>query len=263
MSYICPNCNNTANGNYCSQCGQKKIIGKESFKDLFKTFGNIFFHYDGKFWKTLKQLLFHPGALTIAYTKGQRERYIMPITFYIYITAAYFIMHSIIPDKNVILLEDDHTTEVAKPGTWEAYFNKKLDMATHNAAEFKKRLYAQQSKIFFFMIPVLALLLKLAFIKNKNYNLADHTIFALHVQSFAFFVKLLDFLPTLKWIPLTAYVIPIVIIVSIYFITALRKVYAISWSKAILTCLWVAICYGFILFTVAMLSMSLIILLWY
>jgi hypothetical protein len=89
---ICPNCSSEASGNFCSQCGQETHLHKETFAGLVAHFFAHYFHYDSKFWMTLKALWFSPGKLTIAYWNKQRMRYIPPISLYIFVSAVFFLV---------------------------------------------------------------------------------------------------------------------------------------------------------------------------
>ena len=58
-------------GRYCHVCGQENVEPKESFWHLLTHFFNDITHFDGKFFITLKDLLFKPGFLSKEYMIGQ------------------------------------------------------------------------------------------------------------------------------------------------------------------------------------------------
>ena len=76
--FRCPNCGYPATGNYCASCGQQNHLHKDTFWGLISHFTAHYFHYDSKFWKTIKALIFSPGTLTLAYQQKKRQRYIPP-----------------------------------------------------------------------------------------------------------------------------------------------------------------------------------------
>jgi len=96
QEYICPNCGSVASGNYCPQCGQETHLHKDTFLGMIAHFVEHYFHYDSKFWKTLKTLLFYPGKLTLEYRAKRRQRYISPISLYIFVTVIFFLISSIV-----------------------------------------------------------------------------------------------------------------------------------------------------------------------
>jgi len=93
-SYFCPNCHNilTTDETYCSKCGQKRIHPEDhSVWHLIIESVADFFHYDSKFFGTLRTLFFRPGYLTNDYLKGKRARYFQPFKLFLFISFLYFV----------------------------------------------------------------------------------------------------------------------------------------------------------------------------
>ncbi|WP_448700205.1 DUF3667 domain-containing protein [Mucilaginibacter sp. AW1-3] len=88
----CLNCGNTFTGHYCNNCGQENLELKEDFGHLMVHAVGDYFHFDEKFFHTLKPLLFQPGKLTVDYMAGKRTQYLHPIRMYIFISLVYFIL---------------------------------------------------------------------------------------------------------------------------------------------------------------------------
>lgn len=89
---ICENCGYTVDIAYCSNCGQKNIETRQSFIHLVTHFAEDFTHYDGAFWKTIKNLLLRPGKLTNEYLAGKRQKYVPPVKLYIFISFVTFLL---------------------------------------------------------------------------------------------------------------------------------------------------------------------------
>lgn len=87
----CLNCSAAIYGRYCHICGQENVETKESFWYLVKHFIEDITHFDGKFFSTLKYLLFRPGFLTTEYLRGKRASYLHPIRMYVFTSAIFFI----------------------------------------------------------------------------------------------------------------------------------------------------------------------------
>jgi len=87
----CLNCGTEVAGRFCQQCGQENVELKESFFQLCIHFIEDLTHFDGKFWKTLKLLLFKPGSLTKYYMEGKRATYLHPIRMYLFVSAVFFL----------------------------------------------------------------------------------------------------------------------------------------------------------------------------
>ncbi len=88
----CLNCGSTVIGKYCSECGQENTEPKESVWNLISHFFNDVTHFDGKFFSTLKLLLFRPGFLSKEYMKGKRASYLNPIRMYLFTSFIFFLV---------------------------------------------------------------------------------------------------------------------------------------------------------------------------
>jgi len=88
----CLNCGSTVIGKYCSECGQENTEPKETIWHLLSHFFNDITHFDGKFFSTLKLLLFRPGFLSKEYMKGRRASYLNPIRMYLFTSFIFFLV---------------------------------------------------------------------------------------------------------------------------------------------------------------------------
>jgi hypothetical protein len=79
-------------GRFCQVCGQENIETKESFWSLATHFVYDVTHFDGKFFSTLKYLLFRPGFLSQEYLRGRRIAYLHPIRMYVFTSAIFFLI---------------------------------------------------------------------------------------------------------------------------------------------------------------------------
>jgi len=251
---VCPNCGFKASHNYCAQCGQETHLHKDTFGALFMHFIGHYFHYDSKFLKTLRALWFSPAKLTHAYWNKQRARYISPISLYIFISAVFFAcLFLVIPsDKHktdaeyqqeVLDYKKDSTSykiarsidpELAKK------IRKKTDDKEILAARKKndslaERFMHNMPKLFIFLLPVMAIMLRALYYKRKELTVVHHTIFALHTQ--AFFFTIFFFLIFLGIIdsPIADVAADIVSLMPVvYFIIAMKTTYKSGWLRSIL-----------------------------
>ena len=102
----CVNCGSDRVGSYCAECGQKAGHRHEAFAHMVFHFIADYFHYDHKFFRTLKTLVGKPGTLTKEYIAGKRASYLHPIQFYIFVTAVTFILFSMTFNPTVIESRD-------------------------------------------------------------------------------------------------------------------------------------------------------------
>lgn len=89
---ICLNCGAALHGRFCHYCGQENIEPKDSFWHLVTHFVYDIIHFDGKFFSTLKSLLFKPGFLSHEYLRGRRADYLHPIRMYVFTSAFFFLI---------------------------------------------------------------------------------------------------------------------------------------------------------------------------
>jgi len=94
----CQNCGHLVEERFCSHCGQENVESRKSFHILFVDFFEDFIHYDGKFWQTIRTLVFSPAKLTKEYLAGKRKSYVSPAQLYIFISFVTFFLPSILPD---------------------------------------------------------------------------------------------------------------------------------------------------------------------
>ncbi len=86
------NCGAALHGRFCHTCGQENIEPKESFWHLLTHFVYDLVHFDGKFFSTLKYLLFKPGFLSYEHLRGRRADYLHPIRLYVFTSAFFFLI---------------------------------------------------------------------------------------------------------------------------------------------------------------------------
>lgn len=107
----CLNCGAIVHGRYCHICGQENIEPKESFWQLLTHFAYDITHFDGKFFSTLRYLLFKPGFLSKEYLKGKRASYLHPIRMYVFTSAFFFLVFfSLHKEEEVVKINETDPT---------------------------------------------------------------------------------------------------------------------------------------------------------
>lgn len=278
-SATCLNCNTPVAGNFCSNCGQAVIHSKLTVWQLLGQFFSSTFNYDGRLIRSIKTLLFHPAALTHAYISGKRRQFVNPVQFYLFSSAIYFLIAGATRSEPLIELNDGlneglATAEVSAPleGEIELSFEKFEDyLANQETLEAKERdtefellfvrkfyelkseysttkellsavgnaIYARIPQLLIITLPILALLSKLLFIRQRHYWYIDHLIFVLHITTSLFIVliatNLLSFASTKT--ELSAFNVAGLLLnlgwLGYYFIS-LKRFFAKSWLKSVL-----------------------------
>ncbi|RZK38323.1 MAG: DUF3667 domain-containing protein [Pedobacter sp.] len=87
----CLNCGHEVEKHFCPECGQENIELKEDALHMIVHTVADYFHFEHKFFQTIKPLLLKPGWLTKEYVSGKRVSFIHPIKLYIFISIVFFI----------------------------------------------------------------------------------------------------------------------------------------------------------------------------
>ncbi len=250
---ICLNCGADLNGRYCHKCGQENIEPKENFWHLVNHFVEDLTHFDGKFFITLKDLLFKPGFLSKEYLKGRRASYLHPIRMYVFTSAVFFLIFF-----SFVHLEDNGVVKVSKgkksnvihigidgaesvetkkandslvkvldsikstknndklsilgdanyaknvneydsiqsslpankrDGFFRKFYNRRRALISQNMLSGDENVYRKLvnelihsiPKMMFILLPLIALLLKLLYVRKKQFLYIDHAIFIIHL----------------------------------------------------------------------------------
>lgn len=88
----CLNCHASLVGRFCHVCGQENVVTKQNFWSLVQHFIYDLFHFDGKFFETLRYLLFSPGRVPKEFIAGRRASFLQPIRMYLFTSAFFFLV---------------------------------------------------------------------------------------------------------------------------------------------------------------------------
>lgn len=219
---VCRNCNATATGNYCHNCGQETRLHAPSLGEFLHEFVGHYVALEGRLWGTIGRLLFRPGALTNEYLAGRRRRFVEPLRLYLSLSIIFFALLKFsgmepvhmdgkakMDKESVVALHGDATEDDVKIG--KALDLKKDKWGTgqlgkvierfdglspdQKASVLKDGFYRYAPYAMFLLMPVFASYLKLLYLgSGRRYG--EHLLFALHTNSFAFVIfALLLYLP--------------------------------------------------------------------
>ncbi|MBI1343287.1 MAG: DUF3667 domain-containing protein [Terrimonas sp.] len=123
----CLNCGTIVQGRYCHVCGQENIVPKESFWSLVIHFFYDITHFDGKFFHSLKYLVFRPGFLSAEFMKGRRATYLNPVRMYVFTSAFFFIIFfTFFKAENAINYTGNQVLPLAQKDSAMAFIRKEL-----------------------------------------------------------------------------------------------------------------------------------------
>jgi Protein of unknown function (DUF3667) len=88
----CLNCEKSLDptDDFCGRCGQKRITGRISFRQLIYQFVEDTFNWDARLFRSLRGL-FKPGFLTVEYFKGRHIPYWQPLRLFLFMAAVQMI----------------------------------------------------------------------------------------------------------------------------------------------------------------------------
>lgn len=90
----CLNCGTRLTGAYCANCGQSAHLHR-SLISLGHDILHGVFHFEGKIWRTLPELFFHPGRLTRRYIDGERAKFVSPMALFLFTVFLMFAVFSL------------------------------------------------------------------------------------------------------------------------------------------------------------------------
>ena len=88
----CLNCGEQVELRFCTACGQENLELNDSAFHLIIHYFQDLFHYNGKFWHTIKHFLTRPGLVQEDYMAGKRQRHLNPIQFYVFASTIFFLV---------------------------------------------------------------------------------------------------------------------------------------------------------------------------
>jgi hypothetical protein len=212
---VCRNCNATATGNYCHNCGQETRLHAPSLIEFLHEFVGHYVALEGRLWGTIGRLLFRPGALTNEYLAGRRRRFVEPLRLYLTLSIIFFALLKFSGMEPVRMDGKPHTSDKAeatvlhgeataddikvskalglqKEGWGQSQIGKVVERFERltpddKATVLKDSFYRYAPYAMFLLMPVFAFYLKLLYLgSGRRYG--EHLLFALHTNSFAFFI---------------------------------------------------------------------------
>jgi Protein of unknown function (DUF3667) len=83
LSGDCLNCRTPLIGAHCHQCGQSAHVHRTLGAYGHDLLHGVF-HFEGKIWRTLPMLVWHPGELTRRYIHGERAKFVSPLALFLF-----------------------------------------------------------------------------------------------------------------------------------------------------------------------------------
>ena len=202
-SRICANCHAILVGQYCHNCGQRKMSSRDfSIPHFIGQAIDTLTHIDSKFYQSIKYLIFKPGFLSAEFVKGKQIAYMKPVQLFLLINIIYFFSASVLDQKTFTTPLYFHLGGVTPYRTLaQSMVSQKIQERGVSIEEyethFDKNGTAFSKTLIFIMIPVFALLLQLFYIRAKRFYV-EHLVFSIHFFAFLLFLLIIG-LPIFKF----------------------------------------------------------------
>jgi len=141
----CLNCGAPVMGKYCRSCGQATDVHVLSMREVAGDVTHSLLHLDSRAWQTLKLLILKPGELTREFIAGRHQDYLPPFRFYLGISILFFALSALLPDKDLVHLEDDGQA-VTAPVTGKPPGNAAHDPPDELSAELSRDIREELAK---------------------------------------------------------------------------------------------------------------------
>jgi hypothetical protein len=109
----CLNCGTALVGAYCHSCGQPGHIHR-TVSAWWHDLAHGVLHFEGKIWRTLPMLAWHPGQLTRRYIHGERARFVSPLALFLFSVFLMFALFSALHVSPLGIHEDDLTSGIER-----------------------------------------------------------------------------------------------------------------------------------------------------
>jgi hypothetical protein len=258
----CLNCGASLTGPFCAACGQPDVEMNVTLRGILAELVADVLNWDSRFVTSVRQLLLKPGFLTREYLEGRRARHVPPFRLFLLgsvlflaavgITGSHLVVRAGVQvpaaadsvaaghssDMGPVVafgggrLEADTTVAVTSGGLLGRV--ERGSQALNRDPERTKHLWFRSFVwALFLLVPVFALLLRLAF-RGTGINYPGHLVFALHLHAVGFLIG-----TALLLLALVPEVITVVVALGllanlfVYFVMALRSVYGQSGLRTV------------------------------
>lgn len=181
MDRHCKNCNSLiyAGKSYCADCGAKWIDNRITIKQVAADFGDLYIGIDTKFVRTFVDLFKIPEAVITGYITGRRAKYMDAIR---YLLLALFVagIYTLVLKKT-----DAFAQFVPDAGLYKSlnYSEAQLEETNKMNSIIQESVMDYQGLIYFFTIPLLALVARITFWGKRFMNFAEQNVFYMYTYS--------------------------------------------------------------------------------
>ncbi|MGJ8685226.1 MAG: DUF3667 domain-containing protein [Nonlabens sp.] len=183
MERNCKNCGSLvyAGKAYCADCGAKWIEKRITMRNVGADFADMYLGIDTKFGRIFIDLFKRPQHVINGYIKGARMNYVDAIRYVfiaIFMSGMYmFVIKTFDIDITGGMMNND---ELYKSLGYSAERIAETNAQNEMVLDFVSKY---QGLIVFVTLPILALIGRITFLRNKRYNYTEHLVFHMYTYS--------------------------------------------------------------------------------
>lgn len=248
--WACVTCRTSVATTHCPDCGESVIRTRDlGLRKLAIEAFHSLTDVDSRLIRSVRALLFRPGALTVAYLEGPRKPFIAPFQLFLLTNLLFFAVQSITRDKIFSTPLDSHLhgqdwSALARDLVAKRLDDKHMSLQVYTPL-FDHVVGVNARSLIFLMVVPFALLLILIFLRSRR-PFAAHIVFTLHFYAFQLLLLclLLLILAVQTWIAGAAVLsatmdtalFAIQLVASaIYLYVATGKVYGVKGLRRVMT----------------------------
>jgi uncharacterized protein DUF3667 len=188
LPWTCPTCHTGVATPFCPDCGEHPLQTRElTLRGLVEQVFEAFTNIDSKLVRSFRNLLMHPGFLTVAYLQGRRKAFLGPVPLFLIANVVFFAVESLIGSQVFTTHLDSHLHTQPWSEIAPQLVQRRL-AALHTTLElyapaFDQAMALKARSLIIFMALFFALVPMLVFLRSRR-PLVAHAVFALHFYAF-------------------------------------------------------------------------------
>lgn len=168
---ICINCGSEQHGTFCSNCSQRLVVKRITFKEGWFDFWARIYGFDGQFPRTFRDLSLRAGFAAREFIRGNRARYYGPVGYFFLMITIYLLWLSIIDLQLVDFVKKVNQEMGTNSGNVKTEF---MDSIQQFSAENIKLLA-------FLYVPLMAFVSQRIMFRKQGLNFMEHSILPMFV----------------------------------------------------------------------------------
>jgi hypothetical protein len=223
---MCLNCGTPLTAAYCGACGQKGRVHR-TLEALAHDVLHSVLHFDGKFWRTLPLLVWHPGQLTRRYVHGERAKFVSPLALFLFCVFLVYAVLNLGAVEAADVLAKEARIELG---------NERLNLLITDALKNPQLLfYKLQSNAYKFawaLVPISTPFVWLLFCLQREFKLFDHAVFVTYSLCFMLLLYTLTGVATRLPVLVSASDLALLVVPPLHMYRQVQHAYSLSrWSS--------------------------------